>query len=193
MVKCIHTFENKIINRIFYIFLQVLIIFIFLTIFFFTYVNDTEKDAFKTQINILVDDLALDMDIKPLVPKENKDIVTILLSGVLDFSKKNSRKSTEKEDANIKKQNNKIMKKAFIWLFVFIGIMVLIYGALRLSGQCIMFHSHIREALLIVVFIALTEFVFLNMITKQYWSIDISDVRQKLGNTIQDYITKRNK
>ena len=73
-------FKNPIINKIYHIFLHVIFIFIFLTIFFFLYVGDAEKKSFKTQINLVVDDIMNDIDIKSFIVFSNsEDEVLILL------------------------------------------------------------------------------------------------------------------
>lgn len=182
--------DNPIVNKIFYVLLQVLFIFVFLTIFFFTYVHSTEKASFKTQMNIVVDDLSLDMNVKPLVPKGQEDIATILISGALDLAKKNAMKSTAEDDKRIKEQNNKIMKKAFLWAGISIGVLLVIALSLYLSGHCLQFHIHIKDALIVVFFVAMTELTFLLVVTREYWSVDPSAVRQTLGDAIQDYIKK---
>ena len=182
--------DNPIVNKIFYVLLQVLFIFVFLTIFFFTYVHYTEKASFKTQMNIVVDDLSLDMNVKPLVPKGQEDIATILISGALDLAKKNAMKSTAEDDKRIKEQNNKIMKKAFLWAGISIGVLLVIALSLYLSGHCLQFHIHIKDALIVVFFVAMTELTFLLVVTREYWSVDPSAVRQTLGDAIQDYIKK---
>ena len=182
--------DNPIVNKIFYVLLQVLFIFVFLTIFFFTYVHSTEKASFKTQMNIVVDDLSLDMNVKPLVPKGQEDIATILISGAFDLAKKNAMKSTAEDDKRIKEQNNKIMKKAFLWAGISIGVLLVIALSLYLSGHCLQFHIHIKDALIVVFFVAMTELTFLLVVTREYWSVDPSAVRQTLGDAIQDYIKK---
>lgn len=182
--------DNPIVNKIFYVLLQVLFIFVFLTIFFFTYVHYTEKAAFKTQMNIVVDDLSLDINVKPLVPKGQEDIATILISGALDLAKKKAMKSTSEDDERIKEQNNKIMKKAFLWVGISSGVLLVFALSLYLSGHCLQFHMHIKEALIVVFFVAMTELTFLLVVTREYWSVDPSVVRQTLGDAMQDYIKK---
>jgi len=179
--------DNPTVNKIFHVLLQILFIFIFLTIFSFTFVYSTEKAASKTQMNIVVDDLSLDMNVRPLVPKGREDIATILISGALDLAKKNAIKST---DEIIKEQNNKIIKKAFLWVGISSGVLLVIGLSLYLSGHCLPFHMHMKEALIVVFFVALTELAFLLIITREYWLVDPSEIRQTLGDAMQDYIKK---
>lgn len=188
MVQCMP--DNPIVNKSFYILLQVLFIFIFLTIFFFTYVHSTEKVAFKTQMNMVVDDLALDMNVRPLVPKGQEDIATILLFGSLDLARKNAEKSTASDDQKINEQNNQIMKKAFLWVGISTSVLLVIALGLYFTGHCLPFQIHIKEALIVVFFVAITELIFLIVITREYWSVDPSQIRQELGDAMQDYIKK---
>ena len=186
MVQCMP--DNPIVNKTFYILLQVLFIFIFLTIFFFTYVNSTEKATFKTQMNIVIDDLVLDMNIRPLVPKGREDIATILLYGYLELVRKNAEKSSDADDQKINDQNRHIRNKAFLLVGIATSVLLVIALGLYFTGHCLPFQIHIKEALIIVFFVAITELIFLTVITKEYWSVDPSQIRQKLGNAIQDYI-----
>lgn len=186
MVQCMS--DNPIVNKSFYILLQVLFIFIFLTIFFFTYVHSIEKETFKTQMNIVVDDLALDMNIRPLVPKGQEDIATILLSESLDLARKNAEKSSASDDQKINDQNRHIRNKAFLWVGIATSVLLVIALGLYFTGHRVSFQIHIKEALIVVFFVAITELIFLTVITKKYWSVDPSQIRQKLGNDMQDYI-----
>jgi hypothetical protein len=60
--------------------------FIFLTIFFFTYVGEVEKDAFKLQMNIVVDDLSDNINVRSFVPKGQEDTATIIMDGSLEVA-----------------------------------------------------------------------------------------------------------
>lgn len=183
--------DNPIFNHIFYILLQVLFIFIFLTIFFFTYVHSIEKKAFKTQIDTIVDDLSLDINVRAFVPKEYKDIANVIISNALDIEKNNAMKSILEDDKRIKERNNKIMRKAFLWVGILSGAMLVIALSIYLLGYCLPFHMHIKDSLITVFFIMITEIAFLLIITKEYLSIDLIEIRQTIGDTIQDYIKKR--
>lgn len=186
MVKC--SKENSIVNKIFGIFLQVILIFVFLTVFFFSYVGNAEKESFKLQMNLVVDDLVPDLNIRSSIPPGQEDLATVILDGSLDLAKKNSMKNSETDDQNIKDQNNKIKGKAYLWLGIAVGVMLIVTIILVLLGKCIPYHIHLKEALIVVFFVAMTEFIFLTIITKKYWSVDPSEVRNQLGNSIQKWI-----
>ena len=75
-MKCIN---NNWVKYIFSILFQVILIFTFLTIFFFVYVVKVEKEQFKGQINLIVDDI-LTKDIQD-------DLVNIIQIRTGDFYK----------------------------------------------------------------------------------------------------------
>jgi hypothetical protein len=188
MSKCLG--DNSMTNRLFRVILQVIFIFIFLTIFFFTYVQTVEKDSFKLQMNIVVDDLLDDMVIRKLVPSGQEEIATILLDGSVEVVRSNFSKNTKTEDDKINKRNYEIKSKAFKWVGVSIFILIIIVSIFTFCGHCIPFRLHLKESILIVLFVAITEIIFLNVITKNYWSVDPSQVRHQIGESIKKWVKK---
>ena len=182
--------NSPIINKIFGIFLQVMLIFVFLTVFFFTYVGIVEKDAFKLQMNIVVDDLLNDINLRQYVPRGQEDMTTLVLDGSLEMARRNAISDTKKEDKQISDQNTSIRNKAFRWLGISLTILVTIIIILSFSGYCIPFHLHTKEAVIIVFVVAITEIFFLNIITKNYWSVNSSDVINQLGEYMKGWIKK---
>jgi hypothetical protein len=180
--------ENPLLNRVFGIFLQVVFIFIFLTIFFFSYVGESEKESFKKQMNIVVDDLAPDFNVRQYVKDGYENFATVVIEGSLELARKKADKDSTSEDDAIKQQNNQIKKEAYKWLFICIGILVFIIICIVLSGGTVPFHIHMKDAAIVVFFVAATEFIFLNLITANYWSVDPSEVRRNLGDSIQQWI-----
>lgn len=183
--------DSPIISKFFQIFIQVIFIFIFLTIFFFTYVQEVEKNSFKLQMNLVVDDMASDLNIKSLIPYNKKDIVQIVINGSLDVAKTNSIKKSKNEDQNIEDNNTHIKTQAYKWLGISIGIMLLSILFIYMLGYCIPIQIHGKEALIVVFFVAFTEFIFLTVITKKYWSVDPGQIRQHIGKSIQKYIKNK--
>lgn len=183
--------DNPTLNKMFFIFIQVMFTFAFLTIFFFTYVQKSEKKSFETQMNIIVDDLVPDIHLDSFLPLSpvKKDFLKKLINGSLDVSKENSIKKSEKDDKKILENNRKIQDKAYKWLFIAGLIVIGVTLAIFLAGQCLPLKVHTKNAITIVFFVALTEFVFLNIITSHYWSVDPGQVRTKIAETIQGYVS----
>lgn len=186
MVDCLP--DNPLIDKIFGIFLQVTLIFVFLTFFFFIYVDSTEKDSFKTQMNIVIDDLAPDLNVRSIVPKGQENDAIVLLDGTLELARLNSTNKSKESDQQINLQNSKIKKNTFIFVGISIGILILTMIILYFSGRCLPFHIHLKDALILILVVAMTELIFLSIITKNYWSVDPNSVRKELGGSIQKWI-----
>jgi hypothetical protein len=186
MSKCLP--DSSITNRIFGIFLQVMLIFVFLTLFFFTYVGAVEKDAFKLQMNIVVDDLSDDMNVRQFVAPGQEDTATVIMDGSLEVARRHAMSETKKEDKKINDQNATIRNKALKFIAIAGGLLVVVVIILVSTGHCVPFHLHTKEALIVVFFVALTEILFLNIITKKYWSVNPSDVRHQLGESMKGWI-----
>lgn len=187
MVNCLQ--RNSTINVIFGLLLQVILIFVFLTIFFFSYVTKSEKDSFELQMNLVIDDIAPDLNIKPFVKPENKDIATIIIDGSLDLELNKSIKDNYEDDKKNKDQNDKIKNKAYNLMFISLGVIAFISIIFLISGNSVScLYIHYRDAIIAVMFVAFTEYIFLELITKKYWSIDPSEVRTQISNSIQDWM-----
>lgn len=180
-------------NKVFMIAIQILFIFVFLTVFFFTYVNSVEKDVFQTQMNIVVDSVFDDdIDIKSMVSNFNdNDVAIVTLDGSLDLAKKISMDSLKNSDADISYNNDQIQKKAYSWVIISVLIFLFITLILYLTKFKIDFKSHTVDALINVFFVGMTELLFLIFITKKYYSVDPNDVKFKLGKSIQNYIKNK--
>ena len=175
---------NAIILRSFYILLQVLLIFIFLTLFFFYYLAKVEKQTFKEQVNLVVDDITTGLDkVKPL-PKSLKAGIL----GYLEVQKNDIIESSKENDDNILKRNQEIKKRSLKIVGISIVSVIIIAISLRILGHCPPHKQLLKMGLIIVCAVAVTEFVFLNVVTKKYISIDPHKVRQSIGNSIQEYI-----
>jgi hypothetical protein len=191
MIKCK---QNISVNRIFGMGLQIFAMFIFLTVFFFTYVKLIEKQSFENQINLIVDDLVTDQDFNKFKPTEGsaKDALLIIINGSLDLAKQKSIKQSQKADTNISKQNEKTLRKAVKWVIIASIIVIVIIITIKIFKVCLPISTHIKDSLVTLFFIALTEFLFLTIITSKYWSINRQEVRIDLGKSIHKYISDNN-
>jgi hypothetical protein len=180
MISCKQ--DSRFVKKTFFILLQILLTLIFLTIFFFTYVNYIEKEAFKTQINLIVDDITNDINIKSFIPPGKEKEASIIISGTLDFAE---------DDKKVSNQNNKIKNKAMLWVIIGCAVLLLFTVILVIAGYCIPFHIHLKDAIVVLFFMALTEFIFLVAVTKNYLFVNPATVRQEISDSIQKYIKNR--
>ena len=184
--------QNLLFSNGFSIIFQVIFIFAFLTIFFFAYVVTVEKGEFQTQINLIIDDIVTQDAIKGILPKgvigltpENEDII---LSGILDVIDTKISLSSRDAVVNVNNDNAAIRRKAFIVLGVTAGVLVISTIALLMAGFCIQILYEVREALWVVLFVGITELVFLSVIAKSYISADPNAVKRSIGIAIQKWI-----
>ena len=184
--------KDHLANNIFNILVQVIFIFIFLTIFFFTYVGQNEKESFKNQINLIIDDIANNVDISNIVSEKYKEPIFIVVNGSLDLAKKSYKKKSERIDNKIKIRNKKLIGDSLIWIFMAITFLIIISIIFYHTNLCIPFHMHLKDGLLGVFFIAITELLFLKMITDKYWSVDPIKIRQHIGDSIEKWNPKKN-
>lgn len=184
--------QNLLFSNGFSIIFQVIFIFAFLTIFFFAYVVTVEKGEFQTQINLIIDDIVTQDAIKGILPKgvigltpENEDII---LSGILDVIDTKISLSSRDAVVNVNNDNAAIRRKAFIVLGVTAGVLVISTIALLMAGFCIQILYEVKEALWVVLFVGITELVFLSVIAKSYISADPNAVKRSIGIAIQKWI-----
>lgn len=184
---------NNISNFSYKVIFQVIIIFIFLTIFFFTYVTNVEKNSFKYQINLLVDDIIEDINIDSYDIK-NKDYLYIVLNSYLELEKQKINNSSKNIDDNIEKQNESIFKKSLIYLTIAVSILLIITVVLLSIDSCIIyFKSHAFYAVIGLLIVATTEYLFLNLISKKYYSVNPGKFRRNISLKIKDWLREHKK
>lgn len=153
--------------------MSVLFVATFLTIFFFTVVAKVEGQVVDDQIKYLIGDFG---DSLRLLPPQ---IRQKLIDQVTSFKKPD----LSDEDAKVAENNKKIIKKAVILIVVsFVIIMLGIYFASRHFGFSMF--DVIRDNMIILAFVALTEVVFLFVFAKHYISVDPNYVKKTFVDKI---------
>ena len=179
-------------NKVFVITTQIVLIFIFLTVFFFTYVNVIEKQAFQTQMNLVVDSIFQDdINISDYAPNGDKDLATVIIDGSLELAKKNAIKNLQSDDDDINKQNKQIENNAFMIVGIVSGSFIVFAIVMYFLKKTISFKIHFTEAIIGLIFIGLTELFFLNIITKKYYSVDTNQIKYRIGGSMQNYVKNR--
>ncbi len=174
--------------------IQVTMIFTFLTFFFFSYVVEVENDEFKTQMNVVVDELMKDVDdnLSTLINKEGtltSDEKIMLISGMINVLQRKIELGSEESVQNILEMNSTTKKKAFTYLSVTIVVIVVIAFTLISLGYCIPISSQVIEAAYVVAFVGITELVFLKVIASRYISADPYEVKRTFGKAVQEWIS----
>jgi len=177
--------------------IQVGFIFTFLTIFFFLYVQKVEKEEFKEQLNIILDYILEKYinDASVILDKQNvnKELEIVITNGIIDVLKEKIIISTEKSALDVIEKNREVKLKALKMLSLFIIISVVICIIILLAGFYIPLVSQIKEAMLVVIFVGLTEFSFLHIIAKKYILADPEKVKQKFSESVRKWLVDNKK
>lgn len=157
------------------IILQVSFISIFIGIFFFTVVSKIEEGVVKNSVNDIVDSL-LD-DVSVIMP-QSSDLTHMV----------NNIKAPNMDDLDnqVKESNASLIKKATIFLTILacVGLGTSLY--LSKIGN-FSFMDHLKTNLIVIAFIALTEFSFAYGIGGQYKVLDPNSVKLKIVRTLKEY------
>ena len=174
--------KNKSIVYIFTILFQVILLFTFLIIFYFDYVNQVEKNAFIAQINSAVDDLTAELRDKlpeynysPLIKSINSEIETI--------KKTANHTQIDKNNKYLENLSFEIILSTIAGFSVFIAI-------ITMNNYCLPLLSTFKEGMLSLGFVALTEFIFLQIVAKQYISADPNKIRYNISSALYNDANK---
>ena len=177
--------------------IQVVFVFAFLTMFFFVYVQELEKMEFVSQTNLIIDDIMKDFEekIPILINKQSligKENVLIIINGLIDVLQEKMSNDSVSTVKDILEKNHAVKLKALKSLMSVIIILVVASTVPLLIGFCLPIQYQIKEAMLIIIFVGLTEFIFLQVIAKQFISADPNKIRREIGKEVHNWI-KRNK
>jgi uncharacterized membrane protein len=167
---------------------------LFLTIFFFTIAQYFEKKIIQDQIDFVIDDF-VGNSLKP-VSKTTKDEIRKEINKAFDkqdldeirkeINKAFDKQDLSKADENIKKENKKISTKAWIFvsiLLAVISVIVLVFGFIyRWDKYYLKFLFN--STLISLIFVAITETLFMFLIAQNYLSADPNNIKTKIIETI---------
>lgn len=188
--------KNKIISRVLPLVFQVIGIFAFLTLFFFFYVVNVERKEFQDQMKFAVDQILKNSGrdlIDNIIPKSNltRQNKLVLVDGIIDTLEEQVRASTVDVKNSIESQNKKIRNGAFKILGITLAVLALLYIIIRfVGGWCVPLRRILRDTIVIVLVVGLTEIVFLQIIARKYISADPNRVKYQFAQTIQDWINQ---
>ena len=188
--------NNLIFNNTVSIIEQVFFIFCFLVIFYFLYVIKVEQDEFKNQLELIIDSLIDDTrdELKNIIKSEgqyklDKNDYEILMYGIIDSIEEKISIESQKQIEDINNSNRKLRNNVYT---ILITILIII-SILLLYFNCLPVNVIIKESLITVLFIGITEFIFLKLISERYISADPNRIKYKLGNSIKEWISKNKK
>lgn len=174
---------------------QVAFFLIFITTFFFTYATFAEQGTVQSQINFLVDEtigptLGFACQAKLYdCDSLKEDIIKYLDPDTA---------TVKNDDLVVEKENGAILKKSLL----FLGITELIFGIIILllfynskkinSGffKSFSLKKVLKQSVIILVFVGITEFLFLKYFGSRYMAIDVNAVKIALLEKFKDLIKK---
>tara|TARA_A100001015_G_C15042776_1_gene740959 strand:- start:3960 stop:4541 length:582 start_codon:yes stop_codon:yes gene_type:complete len=151
---------------------------LFLTIFFFTIAQYFEKKIIQDQIDFVIDDF-VGNTLKP-VPENTKKFIREKINNSFD------KQDLSKADESVRKENNKITKKAWIFVGVLLGIIlviVLMFGFIY-KWEKYYLKFLFNSALISLIFVAITETLFMFLIAQNYLSADPNQIKLKIIQTL---------
>lgn len=159
------------------IILQVVLIATFIGVFFFTYASKIEKEIVEDQMDYIVKDIV--NNIKIFIPENKRKDVS-------DFIKNMTIPDMKREDKLVDDMNKGLLNKAVIVLsiLVIVGVIAVYIMSIKYNFTLM---PIIKESLIVLAFVGLTEFVFLRYIGKNYRSGDPNIVKYELINSFQKF------
>lgn len=153
---------------------------IFIVVFFFTYAAKIEQQIVEERCTEIVDDLT---SVVAQLPQDYKNMISAEISPYLVVPP-----SLAAEDSIVEAQNKALLKKAAIFVSIFVVITFsIIFIMSRVFGFS--FLEILKGNFLVLLFVALTEFVFLTFFAKNYITIDANFVKQKIVQSITNLDT----
>lgn len=155
------------------IIINVIFVASFLSIFFFTYASKVEKSIVENQIDYLVKNITDDIY---LLPQEDRQELKELVS-------KFQLPNMESVDQQASQNNEAIIIKTS--KMIAIGLIVSLIGLYFISKKYnFSAFNVIKENLIILLFIGLTEFTFLNLFGRNYMSVRPNQIKLALVNKL---------
>lgn len=154
------------------ILLTVTILATFVGVLFFTYGKNVEKEIIIKESTFIAESLA--NDIKIFLTKDAKEVFAVSLVAP----------DMTEADANVEAENKKITSKAFSALTVVFFVGLVLTYIFAFFGQIPLMFVVI-EGMVILVFVAVTEIFFLNMIAKNYMLSDPNFVKKTVFETLK--------
>lgn len=147
---------------------------VFIVIFFFLYARRVEEKIVEIQVKNVINDMYEDLN----TLRVPEDFTKIILNNM-----KNP--NLTEEDLAVTENNKKVLKNAIIYsslLLLFSGIGIFYIHSKYKIDLKILF----KKSLIIILFVALTEFYFLNRIAQNYNAIDPNKIKLLILENIKD-------
>lgn len=171
--------------------LHMLILFTFLTVFFFIIITNTEKKSINQQLDKVTNQTTI-YNILDNIQNIKDYGITINWNGIYNSAKNISNKS-QGTDPNIDSQNKKlkIISLIIIGTFTLILISMYLYYRFALKLNVHLWHIFAENAI-IFLFIGLVEYIFFMQIVSNYIPVTSSYVADSILDRFKERIQENN-
>jgi hypothetical protein len=168
--------------------MQVFFVITFLSLFFFLYVVNVEKEIFQSEMNFIVDNIynQISFASNVVMPLKLKDELNGVISSYLD----NVQLPTETY-ADIKATNQYVLNSTINIVVSFAVLVAACLLGLFVLHICVDMTHHTVQNLIVLGSIALTEFLFLNLVTRNYNAADPNRVKLHFAQQLKTYAQQK--
>jgi hypothetical protein len=167
------TSNEKIAHNIVNIGLHVVVLFLFLTLFFFIYISRKEKDGISNELSSVIQDSSTGI-LDTLVSSDVAGYIdwNILYSVAGQLKQKNIQ-----NDPSTDENNKKLINKSIILnIILFVLLIILILYFTLYKNYDIHLCDIIIENFLIFIFVGVVEYIFFTRVALKYSSVTSSDM-----------------
>lgn len=169
-------------QQIAYIILSFILTSLFISIFFFTYVADTESEIIKDQINKVISDFVSSTNLF-LSPDQKTQVGKIIMENLSVPDMSNA-------DRTASKTNSNLLKKTMIAFGILIGLGLISILAMWYKYR-FEFDQMIKHSIIILCLVAITEILFVTLVTKNYRLIDENYLSYLILTNLQNYANSK--
>ena len=149
---------------------------VFIGIFFFTYASRIEKNIVDKRSTEIVDSITSNM--KAIIPESDKQTIKNQVIPFLTIPD-----SLKQADQNVENANNALQKSAIQYIVIFASVCLIIVLCMSYTFH-FSFFEILEENIIVLVFVGITEFLFLTYFAQNYITIDANFVKEKMINTL---------
>ena len=154
---------------------------IYIGIFFFSYGKVVEKEVVVNNVNYLINDLTKDLKLLP------KNITTVISNYIGANTNNIDTPDMIEKDKKVAESNdllfNKVINISIILLVVTFIVVYYLSTSVNLSSDEI--YELIIKSVLLLGCIAIVEFLFLELVIKNYYSVDPNNIKRHIVDKIK--------
>ena len=140
---------------------------VFITFFFFLYIDNLEKETFLEQISLILHDLYQEVYLTESAKVAISQVVN-------DFSRQKDNENIQQLDADIDKNNKQVQNKALSFVVVFLITICFVLSVIIFQFKADV--KGISKGVFTLLIVGLVEYVFAKFFASRYRAVDTNDV-----------------